>query len=378
LATPVISITDLYHPPEDPGDNFDIVMPFGNERVDLRGVVLDAEIEKREDIARGVEGYPGPRDPGIIPMSQLNAIFGTAVPFGISPFARMRSLTDRMDDVPRFQQTGIDLLLRLLEESSEPIHLMSFGSARAIAVAFNRNPELMREKVARVHLSAGSTTLDYLEWNVYLDPLAARRVVDSGLPISLYPCASAVDCFSYDRHNTYWKLDTLEWIKQMHPALRRFMLYGLGRSERVDFLRALDDEPSDELKRAVYSREHSVWETAPWMIASGSSLVQHPAGDFEIVAERDVRQNDRIIGNRQVACSVTTHESGLYSFELTGQNAATAPVTIFERDDTAEYERALRQALPRLYTSFVPEGWQGDTIGSYRDPAPTVYAGPIT
>ncbi len=107
-----------------------------------------------------------------------------------------------MTDVPRFQQSGIDLLLRLLEDSAEPVHLMSFGSARPIAVAFNRSPGLLREKVARVHLSAGSTTLDYLEWNVYLDPTAMRRVIDSGLPLSLYPCAAAEDCYSYDRHNT--------------------------------------------------------------------------------------------------------------------------------------------------------------------------------
>ena len=159
----MISITDLYHPPEDPGDNFDLVLPYGTTGSTCAASCLDGSIEKREAITAGVVGYPGPRDPGIIPVAQLNAIFGVTVPYGLAPLARMRSLDDRMTDVPRFQQSGIDLLLRLLEDSAEPVHLMSFGSARPIAVAFNRSPGLLREKVARVHLSAGSTTLDYLE-----------------------------------------------------------------------------------------------------------------------------------------------------------------------------------------------------------------------
>ena len=295
MSTPVITVTDLYHPPEDPGDNFDLVMPFGLDRVDLRAVILDVSIEKRESVSEGVPGYPGPRDPGVIPVTQLNTIFGRRVPFGIGPFARMRSLDDPMTDVPAFQQAGIELLIETLRESDEPVHLMSFGSARPIAVAFNRAPEVFREKVARVHLSAGSTSLDYLEWNVYLDPLAMIRVVESGLPLSLYPCATEVDCFSYGRHNTLWWLDDLGWIADMHPALRRYLTYGLGGSTRVDFLRALDDDAPDDVSARVYRRRHAVWETAAWIEASDSALVRHADGTHEIIgrdAHRPRRHRD--------------------------------------------------------------------------------------
>lgn len=376
MATPVISITDLYHPPEDPGDNFDLVLPFGSDRVDLRGVILDGSIEKREAIVGGVEGYPGPRDPGVIPVSQLNAIFGTNVPYGVAPFARMGNLGDRMEDVPRFQQTGIDLLLRLLAESKEPVHLMCFGSARPLAVALNRDPALLHEKVARVHLSAGSTTLDYLEWNVYLDPIAMRRVVDSGLPLSLYPCATGIDCYSYDAHNTYWKLNDLQWIEQMHPALRGYMLYGLGRSDRVDFLRALDEEPRSEVKAEVYGRHHAVWETAAWMLVGGYELVRHGDGSYEITPKENVAPTDTVILNRQIPCKVASHASGLYTFTISG-DPADSQVTIFERGDTAEYELALQSALPKLYQSFTPKAWQGTTTGTRLDNPPPTYAGPL-
>lgn len=374
MPTPVITVTDLYHPPEDPGDNFDLVMPYGLDSVDLRAVILDVSIEKRESVRAGVEGFPGPREPGVIPVTQLNVVFGRQVPFGISPFARMRHLRDRMTDVPPFQQAGVELLLETLRASDEPVHVMSFGSARPIAVAFNREPELMREKVARIHLSAGSTTLDYLEWNVYLDPLAMIRVVDSGLPLSLYPCATEVDCYSYDEHNTLWWFEDLAWIEQMHPALRRYLVYGLGVSARIDFLRALDEEAPEEIKRFVYSRRHAVWETAAWMLVSDSLLVRHADGSHEIVAREKVGTGDEVIQNEQVPCRVSTHESGLYTFELTDEPGTT---TVFRRGDPYAYERALREALPRLYCSFVPNGWLGSTAGPVRDVPPVRYAGPM-
>ncbi|WP_353114877.1 hypothetical protein [Microbacterium sp.] len=373
MSVPVITVTDLYLPPEDPGDNFDLILPFALDRVDLRAVVLDVSIEKRESVREGVLGYPGPRDPGVIPVTQLNALFGTSVPFGVSPFARMRALDDQMRDVPAFQQRGPELILETLRAADEPVHIMSFGSARPIAVAFNRDPALLREKTAMVHLSAGSTTLDYLEWNVYLDPIATRRVVDSGLPLGLYPCASAVDCYTPDEHNTSWWLEDLRWIEGMHPALRRYLLYGLGGQSRIDFLRALDEEPPAEIAEAVYARRHAVWETAAWMIVSDSLLVRRGDGTHRIIARNERRADDVVFRNELVPATAASHPSGLYTFE-TGDG----PAHVFRRDDPLAYERALQEALPHLYRSFTPPGWQGSTAGALHDPESRVPAGPLS
>lgn len=374
MATPVITVTDLYLPPEDPGDNFDLILPFGSDRVDLKGVILDVSIEKRESVSDAVPGYPGPRDPGLIPVAQLNAIFGTRVPTAISPFARMRDPHDQMRDVPAFQQQGPELILELLRDADEPVHIMSFGSARPIAVAFNRDPGLMRRKVARVHFSAGSTTLDYLEWNIYLDPIASQRLVDSGLPLALYPCANEVDCFSPDIHNTVWWFDDLHWIADLHPALRRYLLYGLGGAARIDFLRALDEDPPTDLAERVYTRRHAVWETAAWIEVSGSALVRHPDGRCRIVPREDVLSDDRVIRNELVPVEVQSHPTGLYTFRTTDRPSTAA---LFVRDDPAEYQRALQEALPVLYQSFQPTAWLGSTTGPLADPQPRVYAGPL-
>lgn len=375
MPTPVVVVTDLYLPPEDPGDNFDLVFPFASDRIDLKAVILDVSIEKRESVREGVDGYPGPRDPGIIAVAQLNALFGTRVPFGISPFARLRDLDDEMRDVPAFQQEGPELFLETLRASSEPVHIMSFGSIRPIAIAFNRDPDLMREKVARIHISAGSTTLDYLEWNIYLDPIAARRVVDSGLPLALYPCASALDCYTLDVHNTVWWLEDLTWIDRMHPALRRYLLHGLGGEPRIDFLRALDEDPSPEATRRVFERRHAVWETAPWMIVSESALVRRIDGSHRIVDRTQIAPEDTVIANDLIRARVQTHSSGLYTFDT--DDVADDRVQVFRRDNPTEYERALQEALPALYCGFTPPSWQGSTTGTVRDAKPHTYAGPL-
>ncbi|RIQ22868.1 nucleoside hydrolase [Jiangella rhizosphaerae] len=353
MSVPVVSVTDLYHPPEDPGDNVDLVMAYGLPGVELRAVILDALQEKRDLVDGGVPGYPGPRDPGIVPVSQLNAIFGRDVPFAVAPFRRMRAVDDTMDDAPAFQQFGVDLLIRTLRESPEPVHVLSFGSARPIAVALNRAPEVFAEKLARLHLCAGTTTPTYPEWNVLQDPIAMIRVLSADLPVALYPCATEESCYAYDEHNTFYWLDSLAWIAGMHPALRRYLGYALGRVARPDWLRVLEEELPADVMAGVYARRHAVWETAVWIQVSGRRIVRRPDGTHRIVPAGDVEPGDHVVRNDLVPCRVTPHETGLYSFELVDGPSRTS---VFVRDDPAEYERALNEALPHLYQSFRPPG----------------------
>lgn len=81
---PVIDITDLYHPPQDVGDNLDLIAAFALPEVDLKAVILDVTARFREPVS-GPPGDPyrdttGPREPGFIPVWQLNALFGRRDP----------------------------------------------------------------------------------------------------------------------------------------------------------------------------------------------------------------------------------------------------------------------------------------------------------
>ncbi len=70
---PVIFITDLYHPYQDPGDNVDIILPYALPEVDLKAVIFDVTDEYRQPICPNND--KGPREPGFIPIAQLNYIF---------------------------------------------------------------------------------------------------------------------------------------------------------------------------------------------------------------------------------------------------------------------------------------------------------------
>jgi pyrimidine-specific ribonucleoside hydrolase len=363
---PVIDVTDLYHPHQDVGDNFDLIAAYALPELDLRAVILDCTEPFRQPVAKdpGPGLFPdarGPREPGFIPVRQLNFVFGRNVPCATIPFDRMKSPGDGMLDAPPFQQQGIELMLKTLRESAEPVHIVSFGSARAIAVAYNREPQLFREKLGRLHLCAGGSSPpapNYIEWNVALDPQAIVCLLRSNLPIALYPCAAnnAGDkgygvfspAFSYDEHNTYWKLPDLLFLPQMDAPLRRYLEYAFSRSSRVDFLRALEvDGPP--LGEALLAKEHKVWETAVWICLSGRKLVQRPDGSHRIIPADQVTASDKVLPNELRPCTVSVRDDGIYEFRETTQPTN---FFVYYRGNPRENGAALSEALPALYLSF--------------------------
>lgn len=352
---PVIDITDLYHPHQDPGDNLDLIAAYALPEIDLRAVILDVTQEYREPTTEHqnpIYNDPtGPRDPGIIPVTQLDCIFDRNVPYGIGPFHRLKSPKDKDLDAPEFQQTGIELILRTLRESKEKVEITSFGSARTLAAAYNREPELLRAKVRRIHLSAGASELGFLEWNVMLDPQAIVCLLRSDLPIAVYPCGTKDGAFAYGSHNSYWLLENLEFIRRMDPLLQRYAAYSFERSAKSDFLRVLDDPVPEDVMTRICARQHNVWETAIWMNASRRKLVKRADGHYRIVPESEVLKTDTLLPNDLKPCTIKVNDDGTFTWEPTDKRTN---FRMYDRGDPKLNEQALREALPALYESFRP------------------------
>jgi hypothetical protein len=351
---PIIDVTDLYQPFQDPGDNFDLVTAYALPEVDLKAVILDPHNPFR----KAVSDHPilhdsdknGPRDPGFISVLQLNYIFNRNIPVAAGPFTMMKTPEDKMLDSPGFQQQGVELILKVLKESPEPVTILSFGSARPIAVAYNRDPEAFRRKVKRILLSAGSSSTGYLEWNIALDPNAVVRLLRSKLPIDIYPCATKDGPFSYESHNSYWKLPDLHFVEQMQPQLRRYLDYALGRVCRCDFLRAMEEDTPPEVQDP-HTHPHHVWETAVWMDVSNRHLVQHSDGSFAIVPADRVLPGDTLLVNQLLPVTLNVATDGTFTYTNTHSKTN---FRIYDRGDPHLNERALQQALPRMYLSYRP------------------------
>jgi hypothetical protein len=360
---PVIDITDLYHPPQDVGDNLDLIAAFALPEVDLKAVILDVTARFREPVS-GPPGDPyrdttGPREPGFIPVWQLNALFGRNVPCAVGPYAALRSADDPMHDAPAFQQQGVKLMLKVLRESPEPMHIVSFGSARPLAVAWNREPELLRKKVACAHLCIGAAPAGYLEWNVMLDIAAFVRILQSDLSLALYPCATDKGPFDLGRNNTYWKLPDLNFLRDLPAGLRRYAVFALNRTVRMDWLRALEHDPPAEVLNEACNRPHNVWETAVWAEVCGQSLVRRGDGTHRLISAADIATTDTLIPGGLKPCQLTVRDNGQFTFKI---GVGSSRMRIYERDNPVGQQDALREALPELYRSF--------SIGSPPDIAP--------
>lgn len=375
VRVPVIDVTDLYfphEPPTDLGDNFDLVNAYALPEIDLRAVILDVWSDARNSS----------HDIGVIPVAQLNYIFGRNVPFAAGPFTRLRSLDDKMLDAPAYQQQGVKLLLKTLRESPVPVTIVSFGSLRAIAVAFNRDPALFRAKVAAIHISAGNalsvdspeaanplTAIPRIEWNVWLDPLALARLLQSNLPIAIYPCAAAIadpdvkrqdPDFALTPHNSYWLLPNLDFVLKMDPQLRNYLGFTFSRAVRMDILSSMDTGLSTAESAAAasaYTKSYDVWETAIWMAVSNRALVRHQDGSYEIIPAADVRPSDQRLKNELLRCGIKVTDDGRFVFDLS--KSAGSNFRIYDRGDAQLNQKALQEALPKLYDSYVTPGSQG-------------------
>ena len=222
---PLVHITDLYHPPQDPDDHIDLATVAALEEFDLRGVVLDVT---RKFLQASPAGFDIQRDPGFIPVAQLGYLLGRSIPVGAGPTRPLTRPEDDVADRSSGEQAGVRLLLDILEECSERVVVSVVGSTRVLTAAYNRSPELLGKKVRCVLLNAGSTAGPKREWNVGLDPEAYRGLWGSGLPIHWYPCATESGAFNPDHdRGTYWQTTQAAIFRDLAPSLRSWFAYAL-------------------------------------------------------------------------------------------------------------------------------------------------------
>jgi inosine-uridine nucleoside N-ribohydrolase len=90
--------------------------------------------------------------------------------------------------VPAEERGATELIADVLRETPEPVTLVPTGPLTNIATLLREHPEL-RDRISRVSLMGGSiglgNTTPAAEFNVYVDPEAAREVFESGLRITM-------------------------------------------------------------------------------------------------------------------------------------------------------------------------------------------------
>lgn len=273
---PLVHVTDLYHPPQDPDDHIDLATILALPEYDLRGVVLDAT---RKFLLNKPEGWDIPRDPGYVPVAQLAHLTGRAIPVAAGPIDPLVNAEDTARDRPRSEQAGIELLLDILAQSAEPVTISAVGSARVLAAAYNRAPDLVRTKTRAVLFNAGMTGGTKREWNVGLDLAAYVALWRSGVPIHWFPCGTEKSAFvAVHERGTYWKATHKELFRDLPDGLRAWFCYAFAGETRGDIIRALSETGRGAVWEHVLAGERNLWATASLVLGAGRMLARTPEG----------------------------------------------------------------------------------------------------
>jgi hypothetical protein len=273
---PLVHLTDLYHPPQDPDDHIDLATIVALEEYDLKGVILDAT---RKFLVASPAGFDIQREPGFVPVMQLGYLLGRAIPVAVGPTEPLISPADDASDRPAEEQAGIRLLIDILEKSPEKVVVSVVGSARVLAAAFNRRPELLKNKIHSILLNAGSTGGAKREWNVGLDPQAYIGLWKSGLPIHWYPCSTETGAFNPDHERgTYWKAKHREIFGDAGPSLRAWFAFAFSKQHRADFIRAIGEEVDPQIWNGILAEQRNMWATASLVMGAGRVLARTARG----------------------------------------------------------------------------------------------------
>ncbi len=248
---PLIYCTDLFHPPDDPDDWFDLATVFSMEEFDIRGIVLD-------------QGGKQLQKPGRIPVEQMMAITGRKVACACGLPEKLKSRSDKALDQPEAFQAGVKLILQLLRKSDRKVTLITVGSLRDVCAAFNREPQLLKAKVAGVYVVAGHSDGGE-EYNVRLDPHAYVGVMRSSLPIYWLPC------FGKQPYVSRWDFKQGDVLENCPLPVQNFFVYGLMKTDpkKADAILALYKPIPEEVKNKLWPMQRPMWSTPAFLHAAG-------------------------------------------------------------------------------------------------------------
>ena len=182
-----------------------------------------------------------------------------------------------------------------------------------------------------------------------LDRHSITRLLQSKLPIAVYPCATDQGPFDRDQHNSYWELPNLQFVKGMAPALQRYIAFAFMRLSRSDFLRAMDYDQPRELMEKLFKIRHRVWETATWVQIADYRLVRRSREKAQLIPAAALQPDDLVLPFKLIPCEVEVADTALYRITV---SEGAGNFRVLFRGDPYENEQALQTALPDLYQSF--------------------------
>ena len=263
----VLHQTDLFLPPADPDDHYDLATQFALASLghtEMHAVLIDFPPERHSRSA-----------PALNSVGQLGVLTGIwphIVVGSPEPFAGRDAIGSPIE------RTGADRVLRLLENADRPVDIHVVGSCRDVANAAETDRSLFAAKCRRLYLNAGSSKIDRnapVEYNVEMDADAFVAMFDLPCPTFWLPCFEVTDERVVTEYASHWSLAQADFLADLPPAVRRYLTYALDGGDR-EWIQALRDDIPLSASRA--SERRSMWCTAGFLHAAG--LAVGPTGEI--------------------------------------------------------------------------------------------------
>lgn len=175
-AQPILIDTDIG---DDVDDAFALALATTLSQLHLCGVTtVSGPVEQRARLARQILRAAGLSHIPVIPGSST---MQSGQP-GPAKFSHRSVLEAKEEATSHTLQTATELILACSHQHT-PLTIIALGPLTNIAAALEQ--DLTLAKRARLVAMAGTLGMPYPDWNLRCDPLAARKVFASGMPITL-------------------------------------------------------------------------------------------------------------------------------------------------------------------------------------------------
>ena len=152
----------------------------------------------------------------------------------------------------------LETILAILRESPEPVTIITVGSLRDVAAAFNRDAALFHQKLKRLYAFIGNTGGGFREYNVNLDLNAYRCIMNAGLPLYWTPCFDG-GLWENNGRASYWVSPHNQLLEGVPEALLNFFIYMIEKKDSADPVAAIFEPVNEREKEAFLAEKRNLW-----------------------------------------------------------------------------------------------------------------------
>jgi hypothetical protein len=230
---------------------------------------------------------------------------------------KLRSPEDKCLSQAKEYQDGVELILRILKNSKEPITIITVGSLRDVAACYNRSPNLFKTKVNKLFIFIGEASKKgHIEYNVGLDENAYVRIMNSGLPVYWIPCFDGGVWQNHGRAS-YWKASHKDLLGRVSGKVMNYFIYALLKKDEKSPIQYLKNEINRDDKIKVLSLNRNLWCTAVFAHIAGRRFIRKGNEFISIPMNVSYNKEQEIKPFRFDDVSVFVNEQANVSFEQT-------------------------------------------------------------